>query len=165
MAFQRATISSLAADLEPVTEEDLVDILWQWVSLVETMPASQSMVADSENYNLVFRADGTYSAKADCNQLMGSYELLGSQLKLQPGISTLAECGPDSSYDLYMSLLERVEGAGAREGVLVLLLAEDASPQRVLDQLRGQGLEIQRFEITTPSLHSIFLLMVGGDHG
>jgi ABC-2 type transport system ATP-binding protein len=46
-----------------------------------------------------------------------------------------------------------------------LLLAEDASPQSVLDQLRGQGLEIQRFEITTPSLHSIFLNMVGGDHG
>jgi ABC-2 type transport system ATP-binding protein len=46
-----------------------------------------------------------------------------------------------------------------------LLLAEDASPQGVLDQLRGQGLEIQRFEITTPSLHSIFLYMVGGDHG
>jgi len=46
-----------------------------------------------------------------------------------------------------------------------LILAEDASPQRVLDQLRGQGLEIQLFEITTPSLHSIFLDMVGGNHG
>jgi ABC-2 type transport system ATP-binding protein len=46
-----------------------------------------------------------------------------------------------------------------------LLLAEDGSPQSVLDQLRGQGLEIQRFEITIPSLHSIFLYMVGGDHG
>ena len=126
MFFQRATSSSLAADLEPVNEADLVDIIWQWVSLVETMPASQSMVADSENYNLVFRADGTYSAKADCNQLMGSYELLGSQLKLQPGISTLAECGPDSSYDLYMSLLERVAGVGTRAGVLVLELADDA---------------------------------------
>jgi ABC-2 type transport system ATP-binding protein len=46
-----------------------------------------------------------------------------------------------------------------------LLLAEDTSPQGVLDQLRGQGLEIQRFEITIPSLHSIFLYMVEGDHG
>jgi len=46
-----------------------------------------------------------------------------------------------------------------------LFLSEDASPQSVLDQLRGQGLEIQRFEITTPSLHSIFLNMVGGDRG
>jgi heat shock protein HslJ/uncharacterized protein YraI len=126
MIFQRATTSSLAASLEPIAEGDLVDTLWQWVSLIESMPASQSMVPDAENYNLVFRADGTYSAKADCNQLLGSYELLGSQLKLQPGISTLAECGPDSSYDLYSSLLERVVGAGTREGVLVLVLAEDA---------------------------------------
>ena len=46
-----------------------------------------------------------------------------------------------------------------------LLLAEETSPQDVLDQLRGQSLEIQRFEITTPSLHSIFIDMVGGDHG
>jgi len=126
MAFQRATTSSLAADLEPVTEDDLVDILWEWISLVETMPASQSMIADSENYNLVFRTDGTYSAKADCNQLIGSYELLGGQLRLEPGISTLAECGPDSSYDFYRSLLEQVDGVGTRDGVLVLVLAEDA---------------------------------------
>lgn len=126
MAFQRATTSSLAADLEPIGEEDLIDIFWQWVSLVETMPASQSMIADSENYNLIFRVDGTYSAKADCNQLMGSYELLGSQLRLEPGISTLAECGPDSSYDFYRSLLEQVDGVGTRDGVLVLILAEDA---------------------------------------
>ncbi len=126
MAFQRATTSSLAADLEAIAMDDLVDILWQWVSLVEAMPASQSMVANSENYNLVFRSDGTYSAKADCNQLMGSYELLGSQLRLEPGISTLAECGPDSSYDLYSSLLEQVTEAGTRDGVLVLILADEA---------------------------------------
>jgi heat shock protein HslJ/uncharacterized protein YraI len=126
MIFQRATTSTLAAGLEPIAEGDLVNILWQWISLVETMPAAQSMIPDSENYNLVFRDDGTYSAKADCNQLLGSYELLGSQLKLEPGISTLAECGPDSSYDLYSSLLAQVSAVGIRDGVLVLVLAEEA---------------------------------------
>jgi heat shock protein HslJ/uncharacterized protein YraI len=126
MYFQRATISGLVADLEPVADGDLVDILWQWVGLVETMPASQSVVADAENYNLVFRDDGTYSAKADCNQLMGGYELLGGQLTFEPGLSTRAQCAPDSSYDLYRDLLERVDGVGTREGVLVLVLAEDA---------------------------------------
>jgi ABC-2 type transport system ATP-binding protein len=45
-----------------------------------------------------------------------------------------------------------------------LVLAQDASPQAVLDQIRGQGLSINRFEITTPSLHSIFLHLVGGNH-
>ena len=126
MAFQRATTISLAAELEAIAKEDLVDILWQWVSLVETMPAAQSVVPDPENYNLVFREDGTYSAKADCNQLLGNYELLGSQLRLEPGISTLAECGPDSSYDFYLSLLEQVDGVGTREGVLVLVLVDEA---------------------------------------
>jgi len=126
MFFSRTFSSSLATDLSLIAEENLVDTLWQWVSLIETMPASQSMIADSENYNLVFRSDGTYSAKADCNQLMGSYELLGTQLRLEPGISTLAECGSDSSYGIYSSLLGSVIEAGMRDGVLVLVLADDA---------------------------------------
>ena len=126
MYFQRATISSLAADLQSVNQADLVDMLWQWVSLVETMPASQSMVADPENYNLTFRTDGTYSAKADCNQLMGDYALQGSQLRLEPGISTMAACEPGSSYDLYRNLLDQVASVGMQDGVLVLVLAEDA---------------------------------------
>ena len=47
---------------------------------------------------------------------------------------------------------------------LVLVLAEDTSPQNVLDQLRNQGVVVNRFEITTPSLHTIFLQMVGGSN-
>jgi ABC-2 type transport system ATP-binding protein len=50
-----------------------------------------------------------------------------------------------------------------KEG-LELMLSEDTSPQAVLDQLRAQGSVINRFEITTPSLHSIFLNEVGGNH-
>jgi len=126
MFFSRTFSSSLATDLSLIAEENLVDTLWQWVSLVETMPASQSMIADSQNYNLVFHTVGTYSAKADCNQLIGSYELLGTQLRLEPGISTLAECGPDSSYGIYSSLLDSVIEVGMRDGVLVLVLADDA---------------------------------------
>jgi ABC-2 type transport system ATP-binding protein len=56
-----------------------------------------------------------------------------------------------------------IENRMIKDGV-ELILAEDASPQAVLDQIRGQGLAVNRFEITTPSLHSIFLHVVGGDH-
>ena len=45
-----------------------------------------------------------------------------------------------------------------------LVLAPDAKPQDILDELRGQGTTINRFEITTPSLNSIFLDKVGVDH-
>ena len=50
-----------------------------------------------------------------------------------------------------------------KEGI-ELVLAENASPQAILDQLRDQGLVINRFEITIPSLHTIFLHMAGGNH-
>jgi ABC-2 type transport system ATP-binding protein len=45
-----------------------------------------------------------------------------------------------------------------------LVLAKGTSPQSILDQMRNQAINIRRFEITTPSLHSIFLHVVGGDH-
>jgi heat shock protein HslJ/uncharacterized protein YraI len=126
MYFQRASLPALGADLKPVTQNDLVDILWQWTNLVETAPAAETGVGDPSNYDLVFRIDGTYSAKADCNQLNGTYELLGAKLTLNPGITTLAMCGPESKYDLYKSLLARVTGVGNREGLLVLLLDGNA---------------------------------------
>jgi len=45
-----------------------------------------------------------------------------------------------------------------------LVLAPDTTPQIILDQLRDHGLAINRFEITTPSLNSIFLHLAGGNH-
>lgn len=127
MYFQRGAAATLGADLDAVTQEAVVDILWQWTALEETQPASQSVVEDPENYNLIFRADGTYSAKADCNQLAGTYVLQGAQLTLNPGITTLALCAPESKYDLYSSLLARVTGVGTRGEALVLLLDDGAA--------------------------------------
>jgi ABC-2 type transport system ATP-binding protein len=38
-----------------------------------------------------------------------------------------------------------------------LVLAPDATPQMILDRLRERGTTINRFEITTPTLHDIFI--------
>jgi ABC-2 type transport system ATP-binding protein len=48
-------------------------------------------------------------------------------------------------------------------GSVELVLAPDTSPQTILDRLRDQGLAINRFEVTTPSLNEIFLNLVGVD--
>jgi len=45
-----------------------------------------------------------------------------------------------------------------------LVLAPEATPQMILDQLRNRGLTINRFEITTPSLNNIFLHLAGANH-
>jgi ABC-2 type transport system ATP-binding protein len=42
-----------------------------------------------------------------------------------------------------------------------LVLAPDTTPQQVLDHLRERGAAINRFEITTPTLHDIFLKLAG----
>ena len=50
------------------------------------------------------------------------------------------------------------------KGSIELVLAPDTTPQTILDRLRDRGITINRFEVTTPSLHEIFLNLVGADH-
>ena len=95
MFFNRSVAPELASNLEPVSQDQMVDILWQWTSLEEPPPAPGVGVGDPSLYDIVFRADGTYSAKADCNRLNGTYTLNGSQLTINPGISTLVACEPE----------------------------------------------------------------------
>jgi len=45
----------------------------------------------------------------------------------------------------------------SRNGLTELVLAPGTSPQEILDLLRKQGLRINHFEVTTPSLNEIFL--------
>jgi ABC-2 type transport system ATP-binding protein len=42
-----------------------------------------------------------------------------------------------------------------------LVLTPDTTPQQVLDRLRERGAAINRFEITTPTLHDIFIKLAG----
>jgi ABC-2 type transport system ATP-binding protein len=50
------------------------------------------------------------------------------------------------------------------DGSVELILAPDATPQTILDRMCDQGIIIDRFEVTTPSLNEIFLNLVGADH-
>ena len=45
-----------------------------------------------------------------------------------------------------------------------LVLATDTTPQIILDRIREQGIDINRFEVKTPSLNEIFLNIAGADH-
>jgi heat shock protein HslJ len=99
---------------------ELINTTWQWTSMTESMPASQSVVPNPENYTIEFKRYGTFNAKVDCNQVSGSYELDGDRLTLRLGPSTMAECGPDSLYNLYLSNLAVVDGYEIDNNVLIL---------------------------------------------
>ncbi len=110
----------------PVPGAEIMDILWEWVSLQEADPPSQSEVADPENYNLVFFTDGMFGAQADCNSLTGKYEITETELMLEPGPYTQVACPEGSLSETYIQLLnevkqwELVEVEGEEEGELFL---------------------------------------------
>ena len=101
-------------------------IEWQWISLVETQPAFQGLIPDSENYTITFLDDENVSLKADCNMVLATYTVSGSSMTIQTGPSTLAFCGEDSQDVFYLGLIDQVVSYELVQGRLELGLADDA---------------------------------------
>lgn len=105
----------------------ILGIQWQWTQLVETQPASQSVIADSENYVLVLNADGSANIKADCNQLQWTYTIEGDTISFNTlGPGTLAFCGEDSSDQIFLAKLGMGGTWRVENEQLVLELDENA---------------------------------------
>lgn len=105
---------------------DLTGVTWKWLELHETEPAAQSLVPDSDNYTIEFNEDGSFSAKADCNNASGSYTLEGDNLTFQQGPTTLAECGEASLYNQYLTNLGMVGSYSVENERLTLDFQNDA---------------------------------------
>jgi heat shock protein HslJ len=81
---------------------------WQLTAITEKVPAFQGVVpaADQANYTIEFKSDGTFNAKADCNQTSGTYTTTGSGgLTIVPGPTTLAACPEGSLSSQYIAAL------------------------------------------------------------
>jgi heat shock protein HslJ len=114
-------------------EHELTGIEWQWERFLSG-DGSTIKVDDPSRYTLTLNADGTYAVRADCNRSAGGYTLDEAHLTLQPGPTTLAECGPESLYDAFLQQLGDVRTwTVTDDGKLVLDLWADAG-QMVLRQ-------------------------------
>ena len=81
---------------------------WFLTAGTDTTPAWQWAVppAEQANYTITFNTDGTFNAKADCNQVSGTYTTSGTDgLTIEPGPSTLAYCGDGSLDSLFTAAL------------------------------------------------------------
>lgn len=94
--------------------------------------------ADQSRYTIEFQADGTFTAKADCNQVAGTYEVHhggsggggkplppgpeGGDMSILPGPSTLAACPHGSLADLFVIGLGSVASFGITGNELTLTL-------------------------------------------
>ncbi len=99
---------------------------WQWTSMRETAPASQSVVPNPANYTITFYNDGTFKSKVDCNQVSGTYTASNGQISISLGPSTMAECGPESQYNIFLAKLATVDGYNLQGDQLTLAFGAGA---------------------------------------
>jgi heat shock protein HslJ len=107
------------------TTPSLTGINWQWTAMQETVPASQSVVPDPQNYTISFNTDGTAAIKADCNNVTANYTMSGSSLTITLGASTLMACGDNSQDTVYLASLSKVSSYAIENGQLQLKFAND----------------------------------------
>lgn len=105
----------------------LTGTTWQWTASTTKVPAGQGVVPDPENYTILFNTDGTYSGKADCNQMNGSYTVSGSNLTITPGAMTLAACPEGSMDTLYLAGLAATKSYAISGTELTLTLADEGT--------------------------------------
>ncbi len=88
---------------QPPQGPSLVNVKWQWSRFVDPLNAFD--VPNSENYWLVFAADGSFGFQADCNSGSGSYTADGGSISMSVGVITQAICGDDSLSDQFVKNL------------------------------------------------------------
>jgi heat shock protein HslJ len=105
---------------------ELLGRVWQWQEYLDTAGLNNITVEDPAKYTLEYLPDGTYQVVADCNLSTGRYVVEGGSLILEPGPTTLAECGPESLYSQFLRRLGDVATFVLEDGRLFLNLKMDA---------------------------------------
>ncbi len=111
----------------PASQDQIIDIVWQWSDLTETEPAGQSVIPDSEKYTVTFRPDGTASIQADCNRVNWPYTMEGNQITFTALFATTRAACPEGSLEQqFLGFLGRAESVELDNERLILNLAEGA---------------------------------------
>ena len=93
------------------SSSEVIGVQWGWGAVVygEADPsAPPTPIRNPEDYLLTLAEDGSFTARADCNRLRGTYVLSGSELTLELGPGTKAACGAGSLAPDYVDLLGKV---------------------------------------------------------
>lgn len=129
MALVAATLLVVAA-CSSGSASNLTGKLWQLTAITEKTPAFQGVVppADQSKYTIMFNNDGTFTAKADCNSVSGTYTTSGSSgLTIAVGPSTRVAC-PDGSFaDLFVHGLSNAASYAIANDQLTITLKDDGT--------------------------------------
>lgn len=106
---------------------DITEGTWHLTSITSIHRQAIVPPEGMANYTITFKDDGTFDAKADCNQVSGTYTIVdASVLTLTLGASTLAACGEGSLSAQYVQLLSDVKTYSIAEDQMTLTLNDSS---------------------------------------
>ena len=96
---------------------------WQLSAITEQTPTFQGVVpaAEQPNYAITFNDDGTYTGRADCNAISGTYTTgRNNGITIAAGASTLIACPGDSYGPLFAHAITTATTYAIANGDLTL---------------------------------------------
>ena len=127
-----ALVIGVTAIVAACSGSSLTGKTWQLTAITTKVPAFQGVVpaAQQASYTIEFKSDGTFSAKADCNQVAGSYTTTASGgMTITPGPSTMAMCPPESLGPQYVAALSTAASYAVANSELTLTSADQGTLQ------------------------------------
>ncbi len=122
------------ASATPAPVTGLVGKAWMLTAITEKNPAFQGVVPEAQqpNYTITFAADATFSAKADCNTVSGTYTTAdpaaaSGDLAIVPGATTSAACPEGSLADLYVLGLSNAASYAIANSQLTITLTDQGT--------------------------------------
>lgn len=102
---------------------------WRWLGTITPVEKIQPIAG--EDYLITFTEEGSISMKLETNQINGTYEIDGRNLKVVPPmIMTLAAWMPDSPAPSILKLMEHATGYFFMEGQLYIDTYADGGTMR-----------------------------------
>jgi len=112
----------------------LIGKAWQLTAITVKDPAFQGVVPVDQqpNYTIEFKSDGTFSAKADCNNLSGTFttadpNTASGDLALVLGPVSLVACADGSYSDLYILALTDTASYVIADNQLTITLRDEGT--------------------------------------
>ncbi len=123
---QNVDVNVVSTAPQAPASSSIHNIEWQWRELSGGAVNPAQTIPNPENYTIIFREDGTFSGKADCNMIAGEYTNEGGNFNITFGPSTMAACAEGSLAPDYTRLLGSVVSGGPSGPDLALSTAGGA---------------------------------------
>ena len=129
-------------------------IVWQAIAITDLAGATTE-IDEPGRYTAQFLPDGSLLIQADCNRGRSTYDLVNGKLAVQPGISTLALCPPESHDLAFVDALNGASGFSFDDDGLLLLTGSggDLMMQATLESVIWQWEQFEGGDgtVITPS--------------